>query len=69
MRPVPAQALQMMRWPRSRTCPVPQHRTQVRCVTGAGRLLCCEKRLPNVTWDTPHFSRFLDVDATLSMPP
>ena len=37
--PDPAQALQMIRLPRSRTRPVPQHRTQVRWMTGAGRWL------------------------------
>jgi hypothetical protein len=49
IRPVPAQALQRMRLPRSRMWPVPQHRSQVCCMTGGGRLLCAEKRLPNST--------------------
>ena len=34
-RPVPLQALQVTRLPRSLTQPVPEHRTQVRCPTGA----------------------------------
>jgi hypothetical protein len=46
--PVPAQALQMIRLPRSRIRPVPQHRTQVCWTTGATRLLWIEKRFPNV---------------------
>ena len=50
IRPEPAQALQMMRLPRSRIRPVPQQRSHVCCTTGAGRLLCAENRLPNSTW-------------------
>jgi hypothetical protein len=46
IRPVPAQALQTMRSPRSRTRPVPQQRTQVCWTIGGGRLLCTEKRFP-----------------------
>jgi hypothetical protein len=46
IRPVPAQALQMIRSPRSRTRPVPQHRSQVCWTAGAGRSLCMENRLP-----------------------
>jgi hypothetical protein len=39
----------MIRSPRSRIRPVPQQRTQVSWMIVAGRLLCCEKRLPNST--------------------
>jgi hypothetical protein len=46
IRPVPAQALQTMRSPRSRTQPVPQQRTQVCWTTGGARSLCTEKRFP-----------------------
>jgi len=46
--PDPAQVLQMIRLPRSRTWPVPQHRTQVCWTAGATRLLWIEKRFPNV---------------------
>jgi hypothetical protein len=46
VRPVPAQALQMIRSPRSRTRPVPQHRTQVSCMTGAGRVWRLEDLFP-----------------------
>jgi hypothetical protein len=46
VRPVPAQALQMIRSPRSRTRPVPQHRTQVSCMTGAGRVWRLEFLFP-----------------------
>jgi hypothetical protein len=46
IRPVPAQALQTMRSPRSRTRPVPQQRTQVCWTTGGARSLCTEKRFP-----------------------
>jgi hypothetical protein len=49
VRPVPAQALQMILSPRSRMRPVPKHCTQVSWRTGAGRLLCFEKRLPKST--------------------
>jgi hypothetical protein len=44
--PVPAQALQMIRSPRTRTRPVPQHRTQVCWRGAAGRLLWIENRFP-----------------------
>jgi hypothetical protein len=46
--PVPLQALQVTRLPRSRTQPVPEHRTQVRCLTGGGpdRGSRIETRLP-----------------------
>jgi hypothetical protein len=46
VRPVPAQALQTIRVPRSRTRPVPLQRVQVFWMIGAGRLLCIEKRFP-----------------------
>jgi hypothetical protein len=45
---------------------VPQHRTQVSWTTGAGRLLCIEKRLPNSTGLS--FARSLQADGTLSIP-
>jgi hypothetical protein len=47
VRPVPAQVLQMIRSPRSRMRPVPQHRTQVSWATGGGPLWLMKDRLPN----------------------
>jgi hypothetical protein len=41
----------MIRVPRSRTRPVPQHRMQVFWTTGATRLLWIEKRFPNVIFE------------------
>jgi hypothetical protein len=49
--PAPAQTLQAIRWPRSLTRPVPLHRTQVFWTTGATRLLCIEKRFPNIIFE------------------
>jgi hypothetical protein len=58
----------MMKWPRSRTRPVPQHRAQVGWTIGAARLLWIEKRFPNVIFDTLFVSAIVKANENYQHP-